>query len=110
MASSALLSFLLLLSLSGMLAQNGGQLPFNLVVVDDLPNSKPMMYSAQRPSERAHDQARKVTFGGSAQIKKENKFWQIAVNKNGTVTPVGLDNYFIQADDEVFLRFTTLQL
>ncbi|CAL8396492.1 unnamed protein product [Gadus morhua 'NCC'] len=62
MASSALLSFLLLLSLSGMLAQNGGQLPFNLVVVDDLPNSKPMMYSAQRPSERAHDQARKVEY------------------------------------------------
>ncbi|CAL8374037.1 unnamed protein product [Boreogadus saida] len=51
-----------------------------------------------------------VTFGGSAKIKTNNKFWQIAVNKNGTVTPVGLDNYFIQPDDEVFLRFTTIKL
>ncbi|CAL8374034.1 unnamed protein product [Boreogadus saida] len=39
---------------------DGGQLPFNLVVVDDLPNREPLMYSAQRPSERGHDQARQV--------------------------------------------------
>jgi hypothetical protein len=30
---------------------DGGQLPFNLVVVDNQPNSKPMMYSAHAPPE-----------------------------------------------------------
>ncbi|CAL8396496.1 unnamed protein product [Gadus morhua 'NCC'] len=133
MASSALLSFLLLLSLSGILAQNGGQLPFNLVVVNNQPNSKPMMYSAHAPpggvligamtklakatnSHFSFTSSKNVDYGaflvsvnGLSGNDQDRTYWELLIkgaNKVLITADVGISCYIPQANETVILNYT----
>ncbi|KAJ3581180.1 hypothetical protein NHX12_016951 [Muraenolepis orangiensis] len=133
MVSCALLWSLLVISLSGTLAQNAGQLTFDLVVKDNQPDGNKMMYMAQaapggslfgamtRLSNSNHSD---FTFTSSEHIDygaylesvnglfgsfQDHTYWELLVQTaNGIIrSSVGISCYIPQANEVVILNFTT---
>ncbi|KAJ3582873.1 hypothetical protein NHX12_000154 [Muraenolepis orangiensis] len=132
MVSCALLWSLLVISLSGTLAQNAGQLSFDLEVRDNQPNSNLKMY-------HAHAAFRGVLFGALTRLANSNPdfnftssehidygaylesvnglfgsfqdhtYWELLVQTaNGIIrSSVGISCYIPQANEVVILNFTT---
>ncbi|KAK0142902.1 hypothetical protein N1851_019152 [Merluccius polli] len=75
MVSSALLSSLLVISLSGILTQNADSLPFNLVVKDNQDNSNKMMYNAYTPMQG-------VLFGAMMRLNSTNSNFTFTSSQN----------------------------
>ncbi|CAL8374025.1 unnamed protein product [Boreogadus saida] len=133
MASSALLSSLLLLSLSGILAQTTGQVSFHLEVKYNQPDRNSQVFSAQTPF-------RGVLFGAMTRLNNSNPgfnftssknvdygaflvsvnglfgndldrtYWELLVQRdtNTIIRPdVGISCYIPQAREKVILNYTT---
>ncbi|CAL8365838.1 unnamed protein product [Arctogadus glacialis] len=117
---------------SGILAQNGGQLPFNLVVVDNQPNNEPLMYSAHAPpggaligamtklratnSHFTFTSDKNVDYGeflvsvnGLSGNDQDRTYWELLVkgaNKVLITADVGISCYIPQANETVILNYT----
>ncbi|CAL8396497.1 unnamed protein product [Gadus morhua 'NCC'] len=133
MVSSALLSSLLLLSLSGFLAQTADQVYFNLEVKYNQPDRNCQVFSAQTPfrgvlfgaMDRLNNSNPDFNFTSSKNVDygaflvsvnglfgndQDRTYWELLVQKdtNTIIRPdVGISCYIPQAKEKVMLNYTT---
>ncbi|CAL8396500.1 unnamed protein product [Gadus morhua 'NCC'] len=133
MVSSALLSSLLLLWLSGILAQTTGQLSFLLEVKYNQPDRNSHVFSAQTPFRgvlfgamtRLNNSSPDFNFTSSTNVDygeflvsvnglfgndQDRTYWELLVQKdtNTIIRPdVGISCYIPQAKEKVILNYTT---